>query len=83
MENIKELSVWEISDTVQSRDGYDSKTIPEATSKNMDIFFNKLNEIVKVVNKQTNGKLYTEEEIEDVRSEAYSEGYSAACQDGI
>lgn len=47
---IQTLSVWDLPDTVQKPDGYDSKTLPESTSENMMIYMNKINELVETVN---------------------------------
>ena len=47
---IKKLDVWNLPDTVADRSGWEQKTIPEATSRNMFIFMNKINELIEVVN---------------------------------
>jgi hypothetical protein len=47
---VKELSHWDMGRTVQTRDGYDSKTIPEACPKNMQLLMDKINELCKEVN---------------------------------
>ena len=48
---IKELSTWDLPDTIMKPDGYDTKTLPEPTAKNMFIYMNKINELVSVVNR--------------------------------
>jgi hypothetical protein len=48
---IKEISTWDLPDKVMKPDGYDRKTLPEATAENMLIYMNKINELVAVVNK--------------------------------
>lgn len=49
-DKIKELSTWDLPDTVNKPDGYDQKTLPEATSDNMLIYMEKINELIKEVN---------------------------------
>jgi hypothetical protein len=48
---IKEISTWDLPDTVIKPDSYDRKTLPEPTAQNMLIYMNKINELVAVVNK--------------------------------
>lgn len=50
-DKVKELSTWDLPDTVSKPDGYDRKTLPEATSDNMLIYMGKINELVKEVNR--------------------------------
>ena len=50
-DKVKELSTWNLPDTVSKPDGYDRKTLPEATSDNMLIYMEKINELVKEVNR--------------------------------
>ena len=50
---MQKLSDWDLPDTVIKRDRYDHKTIPEATSANMQIYMNKINELVVEVNRLT------------------------------
>jgi len=50
-DKVKELSTWDLSDTVSKPDGYDRKTLPESTSDNMLIYMEKINELVKEVNR--------------------------------
>lgn len=52
-DNISELTTWDMVDTVSIPDGYDHKSIPEATSANMEILMNKINELTGVVNQLT------------------------------
>ena len=47
---IIKLSTWNMRDTVIKRDGWDSKTLPEATADNMQIMMDKINELVQKVN---------------------------------
>lgn len=47
---VKELSHWDMGRTVRTRDGYDSKTIPEACPENMQLLMDKINELCKEVN---------------------------------
>lgn len=49
--DIKELSTWDLPDTASKPDGYEQKTLPEATSDNMLIYMEKINELVKEVNR--------------------------------
>ena len=48
---IKEISTWDLPDTVMKPDGYDRKTLPEPTAQNMLIYMEKINELVAVVNR--------------------------------
>ena len=48
---IKELSNWDLPDTIMKPDGYGTKTLPEPTAQNMLIYMNKINELVSVVNR--------------------------------
>jgi len=50
---IEDLSVWDFYNTKQIPDGYDHKTIPEATPENMVIMMEKINELTKAVNQLT------------------------------
>ena len=50
---IKELSHWNLPNTVSKRDGYDTKTIPEATAENMQVYMDKINELTDAVNSLT------------------------------
>jgi len=50
---VKKLSTWDLPDTVSKPDGYDRKTLPEATSENMMIYMDKINELTEVVNRLT------------------------------
>jgi len=47
---VNELSHWDMGRTVETRDGYDSKTIPEACPENMQLLMDKINELCKEVN---------------------------------
>jgi len=48
--SIDNLNEWDFYDKVAVPDGYDSKSIPEATSRNMEVLMNKINELVDTVN---------------------------------
>lgn len=48
---IKEISTWDLPDTVMKNDWDGRKTLPEPTAENMLIYMNKINELVAVVNK--------------------------------
>ena len=50
---IKKLSTWDMPDTVKKPDGYDLKSLPEATSDNMVVYMKKINELIEVINKLT------------------------------
>jgi hypothetical protein len=50
---IIELSVWDMPDTVSKPDGWDRKTLPEATARNMKLYMDKINELVQTVNRLT------------------------------
>lgn len=50
---ITKLSAWDMPDTVSKPDGWDRKTLPEATAENMQIMMGKINELAKTVNKLT------------------------------
>ena len=47
---VESLNNWDYPNTKQIPDGYDWKTIPEATSENMVVMMNKINELVECVN---------------------------------
>ncbi len=46
---IEKLSIWKLSDTTKKFDGYDLKTLPSPTPENMLILFNKINELICVI----------------------------------
>ena len=50
---IKELSIYDIPDTVSKPDGYYRKEVPEATADNMEVLLDKINELTNAVNKLT------------------------------
>lgn len=55
MENpIETLSSWDFKDTKSIPDGYDRKSIPEATPENMVVMMDKINHLIKIVNNLTN-----------------------------
>jgi len=47
---INELSELDMPDRVSKRYGYDIKIMPEATSDNMQVMIDKINELVQAVN---------------------------------
>jgi hypothetical protein len=49
-EIIKKIFTWGLVDIVHKPDGYDRETLPEATSDNMLIYMEKINELVAEVN---------------------------------
>jgi hypothetical protein len=49
-EIIKKIFTWSLLDIVHKPDGYDRKTLPKATSNNMLIYMEKINELVAEVN---------------------------------
>lgn len=49
-------------DTVQKSSGYDYETVPEATSNNMVVLLNKINELVNEVNRLKSFKIWKDEE---------------------
>jgi len=49
-EIIKKIFTWELADIVHKPDGYDIETLPKATSNNMLIYMEKINELVAEVN---------------------------------
>ena len=53
MKQIEELSAYEFPDQKHIPDGYDLKTIPDISAKNIEVLMNKINEIIQVVNKQS------------------------------
>jgi len=48
---IKQLSTWDMGDTVYKQDGWDRITLPEPTAENMMLFMKKINELTAEVNK--------------------------------
>ncbi len=51
VEEIKELSTWDLPDRVIKTNGYDREKLPEPTAQNMLIYMNKINELIAAVNK--------------------------------
>jgi len=47
---IEELSSFDMPDTLTKRHGYDIKIMPVATSDNMNVMIDKINELVQAVN---------------------------------
>jgi hypothetical protein len=52
-EQINELCVWDMPNTVTLRDGWDNQEVPEASPRNMLVMMNKINELVQRVNELT------------------------------
>ena len=50
---IKELSTWNLPHAVSKPDGYNTTQIPEATSENMKIYMDKINDLTYAVNRLT------------------------------
>ena len=50
-EGIKEIDTWDISETCVKYDSYNRVTMLEPTAKNMHRLMEKINELVKEVNK--------------------------------
>lgn len=59
---IDAISTWDMPNTVQKPSGYDYETVPEATSANMVVLLNKINELVNEVNKLRTFKIWKDEE---------------------
>jgi len=50
MKQPKELSSWDFSETIEVRDGYDTKSVPDITRNNLNTLIDEHNNLVKVVN---------------------------------
>jgi len=50
---IQGLTGWDFPDTVRKWVDYDTKSVPEATTNNMVVMMDKINELVETVNKLT------------------------------
>lgn len=50
MKKIDELSTYDLPDTKAERDGYDVKTIPDMSARNIEVLMEKINEIIQTVN---------------------------------
>lgn len=44
------MTAYSFCDTQEVRDGYDFKSIPDATPDNMLILMNKINELIDIIN---------------------------------
>ena len=51
MKQIKELSVWDLPDTKNEPDGYNLKTVPDMSARNIGVLVEKINEVIQVINK--------------------------------
>jgi len=49
-DKIEEIYVRDLPDTKTEPDGYDLKTVPDISAKNIAVIIDKINEIIKVVN---------------------------------
>lgn len=49
MTNITTICLWDMPSTVQIRDGYEYKTVPEPTKENMELLVNKINQLTAAV----------------------------------
>jgi hypothetical protein len=62
IQKIKTISTFDMPDTVQKTSGYEYETVPEATSANMMVLMNKINELVSELNKLRTFKIWKDEE---------------------
>ena len=62
IQKIKTISTFDMPDTVQKTSGYEYETVPEATSANMMVLMNKINELVNEVNRLKSFKIWKDEE---------------------
>lgn len=51
MKRVKELCEWDFPDIVEEVDGYNIKSIPELSRKNMNVLIKAHNELLTLVNK--------------------------------
>ena len=49
-EQIRTLSEWDFPDRKYVSDGYEMESVPEATSKNIVVLMNKINELIEIIN---------------------------------
>jgi hypothetical protein len=62
IQKIDTICTWDMPDTVQKTSGYEYKTVPEATSGNIIVLMNKINELVNEINKLNTFKIWKDEE---------------------
>jgi hypothetical protein len=62
IQKIDTISTFDMPDTVQKTSGYEYETVPEATSANMVVLLNKINELVNEVNRLKSFKIWKDEE---------------------
>ena len=51
MEQLEEISVYDLPNTIMVPDGYDMKTIPDLTRENLEFLMDEHNKLVERVNK--------------------------------
>lgn len=49
MSELKEISNWDLPDTIQVPDGYDMKTVPDLTRGNLEYLIEQHNELVRFI----------------------------------
>ena len=47
---MEQLTKWDFPDTIMINDGYEMVTVPDLTRENFNILFDKVNELIEVVN---------------------------------
>ena len=50
LEEIKEIDMWDLTDTKWEPDGYDQKQVADISAENLQILIDRHNELVRVVN---------------------------------
>jgi hypothetical protein len=50
MTKIDEISVWDLPDIKEIPDGYDRKSVPDISARNIAILMEKINEVIRAVN---------------------------------
>lgn len=53
MSDIKKISVYDLPNTKNEPDGYDLKTVPDISAKNIEVLIDKINEIIDIINTNT------------------------------
>jgi len=51
MDKIEEIIVYDLPDTKHEPDGYDLKTVPDMSAANIAVIIEKVNEIIRFINK--------------------------------
>ena len=62
IQKIDTISTLDMPNTVQKTSGYEYETVPEATSANMMVLMNKINELVNEINRLKSFKIWKDEE---------------------